>query len=78
MGVLNLKRRTKHRQPQGPTPPPPLPARSRWGDPTMPPQHVKVSSPGGLWGVEDVGEETEGAEWWHKHMPDPATGHHGN
>ena len=35
---------------------PPIPARSRWGDPTMPPHHVKVSGPRGLggwrgWGV---------------------------
>ena len=29
---------------------PPIPACSRWGDPTMPPHHVKVSGPKGLTG----------------------------
>ena len=36
---------------------PPIPARSRWGDPTMPPHHVKVSSPRGSrgWRLEGGG-----------------------
>ena len=37
---------------------PPILACSRWGDPTMPPHHVKVSGPRGLggwgWGWERV------------------------
>ena len=38
---------------------PPIPVRSRWGDPTMPPHHVKVPSPRGWrgWGVEGGNEE---------------------